>query len=167
VARAEIRPARESDLRRLTEIYNHYIEHTHITFDTEVLSIEDRRAWFSRFAATGSHYLLVVCSDSSLVGYACSGQFRAKRAYARSVETSIYLDPAARSSGLGPPLYSELLGKLEAESEFHRAYGGIALPNQASIGLHRGLGFASVGTFKEVGFKFGRYWDVEWFERAL
>jgi phosphinothricin acetyltransferase len=103
----------------------------------------------------------------AIQGYASSRAFRERAAYDRSVETSIYLAPDAVGHGLGSRLYGQLLETLEAESRVHRAYGGVALPNEASVALHLRLGFKQVASFSEVGFKFGRFWDVVWFERAL
>jgi phosphinothricin acetyltransferase len=162
-----IRDASADDLPRLLEIYNHYVEHTHITFDTESVSLEARRVWLESFRPEGPHRLFVAELEGRVAGYASSHTFRVKPAYARSVEASIYLDPDARGVGCGSALYSRLLGTLEGESGVHRVYGGVALPNEASIALHQRFGFKSVGTYTEVGFKFGRYWDVAWFERAV
>jgi phosphinothricin acetyltransferase len=162
-----IRKARSEDLPRLVEIYNHYVEHTHITFDIEPVSLEARRTWFGAFSEEGPYRLLVSESNGHVRGYASSREFRVKPAYAPSVETSIYLGPDDCGSGIGSALYAGLLAMLEEEPLVHRAYGGVALPNEASIALHQRLGFERVGTFSEVGFKFGRYWDVAWFERAL
>lgn len=162
-----IRDGRFEDLPRLLEIYNHYVEHTHITFDTEFVSLEAQQTWFRHFSAEGSHRLLVAESKGHINGYASSSEFRIKKAYARSVETSIYLGPDDCGSGFGSALYAALLKVLEEEVTVHRAYGGVALPNEASIALHQRFGFKRVATFSEVGFKFGRYWDVAWFERTL
>jgi phosphinothricin acetyltransferase len=163
----QIREARTEDLPRLLDIYNHYVEHTHITFDTEPISFEARRIWFGAFANEGPYRLLVAEANGQVLGYASSCEFRIKPAYARSVETSIYLEPDDCGSGCGSALYASLLEALDEESAVHRAYGGVALPNEASIALHQRFGFKRVATFSEVGFKFGRYWDVAWFERAL
>jgi phosphinothricin acetyltransferase len=163
----EIRTALPEDLSRLLEIYNHYVSNTPITFDLEALSFEARQSWFDDFAIDGPHRLLVSESDGRVSGYASSRTFRVKAAYASSVETSIYMDPLACGEGVGRALYSRLLADLEAEEEVHRAYGGITLPNPASIALHKRFGFEQVGVFSDVGFKFGHYWDVAWFERAL
>jgi phosphinothricin acetyltransferase len=100
-------------------------------------------------------------------GYASSREFRAKAAYRQSVETTIYLDPEVVGRGLGRSLYGALLRILESETSVHRAYAGIALPNEASVALHRGLGFRPVGTFHEAGHKFDRYWDVAWYEKDV
>lgn len=163
----EIRPASENDLRTLVRIYNHYVESTHITFDTEPFSVEARFDWFSSFALQGPHRLLVATSNDQVVGYASSSTFRHKPAYSQSVETTIYLDPEFSGRGLGCMLYGELLKTLDAEPTIHRAFGGIALPNDSSVALHEKLGFEYVGTFCEVGYKFGKYWDVSWYERSL
>jgi phosphinothricin acetyltransferase len=162
----QIRDATADDLPRLLEIYNHYVEHTHVTFDVEPLSLEERRRWLEGFAIQGPHRLFVAEEGGVLAGYASSSTFRVKPAYVRSVETSIYLAPESAGRGVGTLLYAALLEALDADADVHRAYGGVAIPNDASIALHRRLGFEPVGIFAEVGFKFGRYWDVSWFERA-
>jgi phosphinothricin acetyltransferase len=83
-----------------------------------------------------------------------------------SVETSIYLAPEATGRGMGTDLYAALFAAL-AEEDLHRAYAGVTLPNTASVALHRKFGFRSIGVYREVGRKFGKYWDVEWFEKPL
>ena len=163
----QVRDAREEDLPRLLEIYNHYIEHSHVTFDTEPLTLAQRRGWLDAFSEKGPHRLFVVEHGGSVDGYASSGVFRARAAYDRSVETSVYLAPGRGGIGLGSALYARLLETLAEEPLVHRAYGGVALPNEPSLALHQRFGFKRVATFSEVGFKFGRYWDVAWFERAL
>ena len=162
-----IRAAEAGDLPRLLEIYNHYVEHTPITFDIEPVSLEARRQWFEGFALDGPHRLLVSESNGAVSGYASSGVFRKKRAYLRSVESSIYLAPDACGKGTGTSLYARLVETLREEASVHRVLAGVTLPNEASLALHRRLGFERVATFSEVGFKFGRYWDVAWFELAL
>jgi len=162
-----IREGCSGDVPRLVEIYNYYVEHTPITFDTEPVSLQARQKWFEAFSNAGPYRLLVAELNGRVSGYASSREFRVKPAYERSVETSIYLAPDDCGDGFGSALYGRLLDVLEEEATVHRAYGGVALPNEASTALHRRFGFKPVGTFSEVGFKFGRYWDVAWFERAL
>jgi phosphinothricin acetyltransferase len=82
------------------------------------------------------------------------------------VETTVYLDPAATGRGVGSMLYQQLFTELQAE-DVHRAFAGVALPNPASVALHRRFGFTDVGTFTEVGRKNGRWWDVLWLQRSL
>jgi len=161
-----VRAGAEADLPALTRIYNHFVEHTVATFDVEPFTAEGRREWFSHYAATGPHRLLVADVDGRVTGYATSGTFRLKPAYERTVETTVYLDPSAAGRGIGSHLYGELLDVVSAEG-MHRAYAGVALPNDASEALHRRFGFRDVGTFTEVGWKQGRWVDVRWYERAL
>ncbi len=163
----EIRAAHEDDLHALVRIYNHYVETTPVTFDVEPFDVEARRPWYAGFADHGPHRLLVACEADAVLGYASSGRFRIKPAYGRSVETTIYLAPEAIGRGVGRTLYGALFELLEAEPEAHRAFAGIVPPNPASVALHERFGFTPIGTFRDVGFKFGRYWDVDWYERPL
>ena len=162
-----IRPARRSDLCGLVSVYNHYVRTSHISFDTDEYSEAGRLPWFEGFPESGPHRLFIAEISGQLAGYACSQEFRLKPAYAQSVETTIYLGPSFIGKGVGFCLYQSLLESLEAEESVHRAYAGIALPNPRSIKLHERLSFEPLGTFHEVGFKFGRYWDVSWYERNL
>jgi phosphinothricin acetyltransferase len=159
-----IREGREADLPRLLAIYNHYVEHSHVTFDTRLLTLDERREWFADFRTEGPHRLLVVEAEGTVHGYASSRVFRARAAYDRSVEASVYLAPESGGRGFGSELYLDVLRE---EQGVHRVYGGVAIPNEASIALHQRFGFKRVGVFSEVGFKFGRYWDVAWFERGV
>jgi phosphinothricin acetyltransferase len=163
---ATIRVARASDLALLTEIYNYYVMHTPMTFDLEPFSVAERGEWFRHYSASGPHRLLIAETDGLVVGYVTSSRFRPKAAYETSVETSIYLAPEATGRGMGTALYAALFAAL-AEEDLHRAYAGVTLPNTASIALHRKVGFRSIGVYREVGRKFGKYWDVEWFEKPL
>lgn len=162
----KIRGPVDGDLAPLAKIYNHYVVESHVTFDIEPIPLETRRSWLASFAESGPYRLLVAEEKGAPIGYASSSPFRAKAAYETSVETTIYLAPDATGRGLGRPLYTRLLDSLRDE-DVHRAYGGVALPNPGSVALHASLGFRSVGVFREVGRKWGRYWDVEWFEKEL
>ncbi len=161
------RPAAAADLARLVEIYNHYIENTAVSFETEPHTVEGRQAWFAGFSETGPYRLIVADLDSVVIGFACSARFNPRQAYSTSVETSVYLDPNHTGHGFGTQLYAALLDELDQEPGLHRAYGGISQPNPESNALHERLGFRHVGTFREVGYKFDRYWDVARYEREL
>ena len=110
---------------------------------------------------------MVADNDGQVEGYACSTQFKPRPAYDTSVETTVYLGPEHTGKGLGKRLYGALIEALEDEAGVHRAYGGVALPNDGSVRLHESLGFKHVATYHEVGFKFGKYWDVSWFEKEV
>ena len=161
-----VRAAVLADVPALTAIYNHYVRTSGVTFDTTEFTVEARQEWFSHYATTGPHRLLVVVDGDDLLGYATSSPFRPKPGYVTSVETSVYLRPDATGRGIGTTLYRAMFDAL-AGQDLHRAYAGVALPNDASVRLHERLGFREVGTYVEVGRKFDRYWDVRWFERPL
>jgi phosphinothricin acetyltransferase len=161
-----IRAATDEDLDAINDIYNHYVADSHFTFDDEPVSMEARKEWFTHYADHGRHRVFVALDDGRVVGYATSSRFRPKPGYLTSVETSIYLAAGAMGKGIGSRLYGRLFKSLEAE-DLHRAYAGIALPNPESIGLHEKFGFKRVALFTEQGRKFGRYWDVAWYEKPL
>ena len=165
-ASLRVRPGREGDLEALNDVYNHYVTEAHVTFDLEPVTSEWRREWFTHHAATGPHRLFVAMDGDRVVGFASSSRFRPKPGYDTSVETSVYVAPDATGKGAGSRLYTELFRALEGE-DLHRAYAGITLPNPASIALHERFGFRRVAHFTEQGRKFGRYWDVAWFEKPL
>ena len=161
-----LRAACVDDLPALTEIRNHYIVNTHITFDVEPYSTQQLLPWFHDHSGHNRYRMMVACDADTVLGYACTGRFRTKAAYDTTVEASIACRPEASGQGLGTLLYQKLFATLAAE-DIHRIVAGIAQPNPASNALHQKLGFKPIGTFSEVGRKFGRYWDVIWMERPL
>ena len=161
-----IRPAARADLPRLTEIYNHYVLHTPVTFDVEPYTVEKRAAWFDQFGPTGRYHLMVAEENGVVLGYAGTMRFRPKAAYETTVETTIYCDQQAVGKRLGSRLYTALFDAIRDE-DIHRIVAGYTLPNDASAALHARSGFTPVGVYTEVGRKFGRYWDVQWTERPL
>ncbi|MGV9392622.1 N-acetyltransferase family protein [Streptomyces olivaceus] len=164
----QVRPGSEDDLKALTDLYNHYVRETPITFDTEPFAPEERRPWLLSHPEDGPYRLRVATDADSqeILGYATSGPYRPKPAYATSVETTVYVAPHAGRRGIGSLLYASLFDALAGE-DVHRAYAAVARPNEASARLHARFGFRHVGTYREVGRKFGRYWDVAWYERRL
>jgi phosphinothricin acetyltransferase len=164
MANLNIRPAKLQDLPRLTEIYNHYVIHTPVTFDIEPYTLERRQEWFGQFALNGRYRLLVAEDAGQVLGYAGAQRWRPKAAYDTTVETTIYCDPAAVGKGIGGHLYAALFDVLKDE-DIHRFVAGYTLPNPVSAALHERTGFRPVGVFTQVGRKFGQYWDVAWTER--
>jgi phosphinothricin acetyltransferase len=162
-----VRPASIDDLASLTEIHNHYIVNTHITFDVQPYTPEQRVPWFNDHCDGKRYRLLVACdSRGEILGYACTGRFRTKAAYDTTVEASVGCRPDAVGRGLGRLLYQALFNTIAGE-DIHRIVAGIAQPNAASNALHQRFGFKTIGVFGEVGRKFGKYWDVLWMERPL
>jgi phosphinothricin acetyltransferase len=154
----------------LVAIYNHYVEHSLATFDTEPVTVESRKAWFDAFSDQGPYRLLVACApddqEERVLGCASSGPYRQHPAFRSTVEVSVYLDPEVRAKGVGSSLYRVLLDALRSE-EVHVAVAGIALPNDASVALHRKFGFTEVGVFEEYAVKNGAYVSSVWMQLRL
>ena len=161
-----IRPVTAADHAPVTAIYNHYIVTTPATFDIEPFLVEERKEWFAQFRSDGPYRMLVAEEAGEVVGATWSSQFRPKRAYDTTVETSIYLAAGATGQGLGTQLYEALFAALAGES-LHRAIAAITQPNEASTALHHRFGYRQVALLSEVGLKFGRYHDVAWLEKSL
>ncbi|MFJ4621500.1 GNAT family N-acetyltransferase [Streptomyces sp. NPDC088812] len=168
----QVRPGVEGDLEALTDLYNHYVRETPITFDTTPFTPAERRPWLLSHPEDGPHRLMVATQGPSegdaqrILGYATSSPHRPKPAYTTSVEVTVYVAPDAGGRGVGTLLYEALFAALSGQ-DLHRAYAGIAQPNEASTRLHERFGFRYVGTYREVGRKFGRFWDVAWYEKEL
>lgn len=165
-ASIRIGPASSGDLGAIADIYHHYVRTSPATFEVEPRKDDAWRAWFDGFGERGRHRLLVARKDERVLGYASSSTYRSRAAYTPSVETSVYVDHGSIGRGVGSALLQALVSELETE-DVHRACAGIALPNPASIRLHERFGYRHVGTFTEQGRKFGRYWDVAWYERPF
>ncbi len=159
-----VRLATHEDAGPIAAIYNHYVENTVVTFETLPVSIPDMA---KRIAMGLPNYPWLVSErNGTVLGYAYATQWKARAAYARSVESTIYVAPDHLGKGVGLPLYRELLEQLGARG-FHCALGGIALPNPASVALHEKLGFRKVGELQEVGWKMEQWINVGYWELLL
>jgi phosphinothricin acetyltransferase len=162
----EIRLARAEDLGRLTEINNHYILNTNSTFDIEPHTVDQRKSWFEKYNSTGPYQLLVAEHAGVVIGCAYSSRYRDHFSFNHTVETSVYLAHDQRTKGVGSLLYNALFSKLKSE-KLHLAVVGIALPNEASIALHKKFEFEEVGIFKEYAIKHGKYISSIWMQKKL
>lgn len=161
---ASIRLATESDAEPMLAIYAPVVRDTAISFELEPPDAEEFRARIRGTLRLAPW--LVLEEDGAVAGYAYAGTFRARPAYRFTVETTVYVHAAHRGRGAGRALYAALLGALRLQG-FRRAVGGITLPNAASVALHESAGFRPVGAFTRVGFKFGRWHDVGFWELEL
>lgn len=162
-----LRAGRATDLPEIVELYNHYVAHSPATFETSPVRPEDRREWLEEHSRGGPHRLLVAeADDGGVVGWATTSPFRPRAAYATTVESSVYCRSGFTGQGLGTRLYDALFASIQGQ-DLARIVAGVTLPNASSVALHTRFGFRSVGVFTRVGRKFGRYWDVAWFERPL
>lgn len=160
----EIRTGREADAPALLEIYRPFVASTTISFEETAPGVDEFAARMAKSLARWQW--LVACEDGRCVAYAYGSAHRERSAYRWSVEVSAYVDPAWQRRGIGRKLYLALFDDL-ARRGYCNAFAGIALPNDASIALHRDVGFTPCGVFHRVGRKFGRWHDVAWFERPL
>jgi len=159
-----IRSAQPSDAAALLAIYRPYVEETVVSFEIDVPTESEFAQRIVKSLAQWGW--LVAEHDGQAVGYASASAFRDRAAYRWSAETSAYVDARFHRHGIGRSLYAALLTHL-ADKGYCTALAGIALPNEGSIALHRGLGFEPVGVFKSVGRKFDRWHDVSWWQRSL
>jgi phosphinothricin acetyltransferase len=160
-----IRSARSTDVDAIARIYNYYVINTVITFEEQIVTPETMAERMQEIASDSLPWL-VAESSGEIIGYAYASMWKNRSAYRYSVESIVYLDPAALRVGHGSQLYDSLLANLR-QQEFHVVIGGIALPNQASIRLHEKFGFRKVAHFKEVGYKFGQWVDVGYWQLIL
>jgi phosphinothricin acetyltransferase len=157
-----IREARPDDAAAIRDIYAPFVESTATTFETVTPSLDEMRARIRDAVAPW----LVADDGDAIAGYAYASQHRARAAYQWSVEVSVYTSALARRRGVGRALYETLFHLLRAQG-FVNAYAGIALPNDASVGLHESLGFTPIGTYPHVGYKQGAWHDVGWWGLTL
>ena len=158
------RLAAPDDAAAIAAIYAPYVTDSFVSFEAEAPGEAEMR---HRIHSGGALYpWLVVELDGQVAGYASASPFRPRAAYRYAVETSVYLDRSQCGRGLGRPLYERLLGLLERQG-FVQAIGAVTLPNEASVTLHERLGFAKAGTYRQVGWKCGRWLDVGLWQRAL
>ncbi len=160
-----IRTAKVADAQKIAAIYNHYIEHTWITFEVDPVSADEMA---SRVEACHKNNFpwLVAEENGEVLGYSYATQWKGRWAYRHSVEATVYLNHTATAKGLGTELYRELLSQLTSR-EFHAVICGIALPNAASVALHEKFGMKKVAHFQEVGRKFGKWVDVGYWQCLL
>jgi phosphinothricin acetyltransferase len=160
----DIRPATIQDAAAIQRIYAPIVAETAISFEEVPPTVEQMAARIASILMT--HPYLVAVSGGEVCGYVYAVEHAERSAYRYSVTTTVYIAPEARGHGVGRALYTELLLDL-ARRGFHAAFAGITLPNPGSIRLHESVGFEPLGVYREVGFKFGQWRDVGWWQRLL
>lgn len=161
-----IRDVELSDATAIADIYNYYILNTSITFEES--KIETAEICSRIGEATEQSLPYIICEDKNghVIGYAYASKWKGRCAYRYSVEISVYLHPEKTGHGAGTTLYTELLKQL-SDLGYHAVIGGISLPNPASIALHEKFGMTKVAHFNEIGFKFGNWVDVGYWQGLL
>jgi phosphinothricin acetyltransferase len=159
-----VRDATPADAEACTAIYTPYVTDTSISFETVPptgAQMAERIAGAQR-----SHAWLVLDDDGRVVGYAYGGPHKERAAYRWTAEVSVYVEVGRRRSGAGRALYRALFDRLAARG-FRTLVAGMTLPNPASEGLHRALGFEPVGVYRRIGWKNGAWHDVAWVQRSI
>ncbi|RFU21492.1 GNAT family N-acetyltransferase [Geodermatophilus marinus] len=159
-----VRDATAADAAACAGIYAPYVRDTAFSFEAEPPSTAEMAGRID--AALAAHAWVVLEDGGEVAGYAYGTAFMTREAYRWSTTVSVYTDPGRRRPGAGRALYAALLDRLAGRG-YRRALAGIVLPNPASEGLHRALGFVPVGTYRRVGWKLGRWHDVAWYQRPL
>jgi L-amino acid N-acyltransferase YncA len=156
-----IRPAVPADAAGCAAVYAPYVTDSCISFEYEAPTAAD---FAKRMAA--SHVWLVAEDDGAIVGYAYASRHRDRSAYDWAADVAIYIAASHHGRGMGRRLYEELLGPVR-ERGLRVLCAGVALPNDASDGLHRAMGFEEVGVYRRIGWKDGRWHDVRWWQLHL
>ena len=159
-----IRDATVNDAKAICDIYNHYVQNTIITFEEHPVSMGEMQ----NRIMDGKNSLPWMVSEEygDIIGFANASKWKSRSAYRFSIESTIYIVSHLRGRGIGSQLYLALISELRSRS-MHSVIGGIALPNPASVALHEKMGFKKVAHLKEVGWKFGRWIDVGYWEIIL
>jgi L-amino acid N-acyltransferase len=152
-----IRPATESDLVAINDIYNHYVLHSTCTYQEEPEPLENRRLWFSHHG--DKHPVIVTEAGGQVVGWGSLSPFHARSAYKHTVENSVYVHHQHQRRGIGSLLLQELIVRA-CNLGHHAIIAGIDSQQNASIALHTKFQFEKVAHFKQVGFKYDRWLDV-------
>lgn len=160
----QIRLARLGDAEAIRAIYNVEVTTSTVTFDLEPRSLEVQQQWLSQ--RSGAHAVLVAEEAGEVIGFASLSPYRDRPAYRTSVEDSVYIHRDHHGRGVGRALMTELV-EVATSHGFHTMLARIVAGHEASIGLHRAVGFEVVGVEREVGRKFGKWLDVVVMQRLL
>ena len=161
---AQLRLATEADAPGVLAIYGPFCDHTPTSFEAQSPSLPEMRERIRKITA---QFPWLVCErENEVIGYAYACGHRERAAYRWAVEAAVYIGDGNRRCGVGRALYTALFELLAAQGYF-KVYAGITLPNPASVGLHAAVGFTSVGVYRGVGYKFGAWHDVGWWQKAL
>ena len=160
-----IRLAAAADIPAIAAIYGEAVRTGTATFETDPPDAAEMESRWRRLIDGGYPYL--VADNGGVLGYAYAGPFHARAAYAHTVEDSVYLEAGQRGTGVGTALLTALIAEAEARGyrQMIAAIGDSA--NAASIRLHARCGFRPVGTYRDVGWKLGRWLDVVLMQRQL
>ena len=146
------------------EIYGPYVRETAISFEERVPELDE---FCERIETTSETHPWLLCEAAgTVVGYAYGAPHRTRSSYRWAADVTVYVAPSHHGRGVGRLLYTELMRRLRLQG-LRAACAGITLPNAASVGLHRALGFEPVGIYRRIGWKHGAWHDVSWWQLEL
>jgi phosphinothricin acetyltransferase len=160
-----IRPVAVDDAAQIAAIYAPSVENSHVSFEERAPTPDEVRERIRSYTRTHP-WIVTASEDAGILAYAYACPHRSRPGYRWSVDTAIYVRQGAQGQGIGKALYAELFRQLKLQG-FHSAFAGIALPNDASIALHRAVGFTPVGIYRKVGYKNGAWHDTSWWQLQL
>ena len=160
----QVRAATTADLVAINDIYNHFVPRSACTYQEELETIEDRRAWFAEHGPT--HPVTVAAVAGDVVGWGCLSPYRTRSAYRFTVENSVYVRHDMQRRGIGRLLLADLIERGRAAGH-HTIVAVIDAEQAGSIALHQSMGFCDGGELRELGFKFGRWLNVRYLQLML
>ena len=159
-----IRKYHPKNLQSIVDILNYYVKNDACIFQVEPYTFDEIEKKFEIIQAT--YPIFIEEKDNKVAAFAYGARWRDKPAYAKSVETTIYIHPDYLHAGIGEPLYRKLIETL-TQMNFHLLVAGMTMPNLGSQRLHEKLGFERVGEFKEAGMKFGKWHNVGFWQMVI
>lgn len=163
----EVRFAEKRDLEDINDIYNYFVSNTHSTFDTKPFSLDVRKAEFEAYNNNSHYNFLVAVENNKVIGWACNSKYREHEAFDKTSDLTVYIHYQHHGKGVGAALYVKLFELLARQKYFHSLLAAVALPNEASIQLHKKFGMEEVGIFKEYASKNGRLISSMWLQKIL
>jgi L-amino acid N-acyltransferase YncA len=154
----------QRDAEACAAIYAPYVRDTPISLEASAPTAEEIATRIE--TTTKTHPWVVAHEGDALIGYAYATRHRERACYRWAADVTVYVSPHSQRRGVGRALYQTLFDAL-ADQGFRMACAGITLPNQASVGLHEALGFKPVGVYRNIGWKFGAWHDVGWWQLEL
>ncbi|KJD33432.1 phosphinothricin acetyltransferase [Tamlana nanhaiensis] len=159
-----IRPFKAEDIPQILEIYNYYVLNSTATFDLEISTIDAFKDKLLGIQADFPFYVFE--AENQILGYAYASKFRPRPAYNGTVESTVYVKHDAHGKQIGSLLYTKLIEQLK-QKKYHTVLGVLTIPNASSIKLHEKFGFKQVAELQEVGFKFGEWQNVGFWQLKL
>jgi L-amino acid N-acyltransferase YncA len=160
-----IRDAREDDVSAILDIYNEAILNTTAVYSEKPHTLQMRLDWYND-RVNNNFPVFIADADGKVAGFGSFGHFRAWPCYRYTVEVSVYVEMSYRGRGISKLLLQSLIDRAK-EMNMHAVIAGISADNEISINLHNSFGFEEIANFKEVGYKFGRWLDLKFFELLL